>query len=118
MKDRGKVHEMNTVKAKRWAAMVLSAFAFVALLAGCTNCHMIDIANGDMFSYSYAPWESPEGKEMAARARYYEWGSRTKYRKGTWHRVEITMFDAGEDCSQTNVLKRARYWIEGEKEDE
>lgn len=90
--------------------------AALLAFAGCTNCHMIDLANGDRFSYSYAPWESHKGEEMAARSRYYEWGARTQYPKGTWHRVEITMFDAGEDCSQTNVLKRARYWVEGEKE--
>lgn len=91
---------------------------FVALLTGCTNCLMFDLVNGDCFSYSYAPWESREGEEMAARARYYERGCRTQYRKGTRHRVEITVYAEGEDCSQTNVLKKAVYRIEGEKEAE
>lgn len=92
--------------------------AFAAPLAGCTNCLMIDLVNDDVFSYNYAPWESRRGEEMAARARYYERGCRTQYRKGTWHRVEIAVYAEGGDCSQTNVLKKASYRVEGEKEAE
>lgn len=91
---------------------------FVALLAGCTNCLMFDLVNNDCFSYSYAPWESRNGEEMAARARYYEQGCRTQYPKGTWHRVEIAVYAEGENCSQTNALKKASYRVEGEKEAE
>lgn len=58
----------------------------------------------------------PQGRGDGGEVKVLRVGARTQYPKGTWHRVEITMFDVGEDCSQTNVLKRARYWIEGEKE--
>ena len=87
-----------------------------ALVAGCTSCHCIDIANGDFYGYSYAPWQSKNSKDMAARAEYYEWGARTQYGADTCHRIEIVMYDSGDTTEQTNVLKRARYWICGEKE--
>ena len=79
---------------------------------------MIDLVNDDWFSYNYAPWESHKGEEMAARVRYYERECRTQCRKGTWRRVEIAVYADGENYSQTNVLKKVIYWVEGEKEAE
>ena len=93
----------------------LITIALVALVAGCTKSFNIDLCNGDLYGYSYAPWQSRDAKDMAARAEYYECGARTQYGKDTWHRIEIVMYQ-GDRHSQTNVIKRAKYWIRGEKE--
>ena len=89
--------------------------ALVALVSGCTRSFNIDLYNGDQYGYSYAPWQSEQAEDMAARAKYYEWGARTQYGKDTWHRIEIVMYQ-GDRYGQTNVIKRAKYWIRGEKE--
>lgn len=94
----------------------IMTIVLAALVAGCTRCYGIDIANGDFYGYSYAPWQSETAKDMAARAEYYEWGARTQYDTNCWHRIEIVMYDSGCTTEQTNVLKRARYWIAGEKD--
>lgn len=93
----------------------LITIALVALVSGCTRSFNIDLYNGDQYGYSYAPWQSEQAKDMAARAEYYEWGARTQYGNDVWHRIEIVMYQ-GDRHSQTNVIKRAKYWIRGEKE--
>ena len=89
--------------------------SFVALAAGCTSVYSIDLSNRDRYGFSYAPWQSRNAKDMASRAEYYEWGARTHYGNDVWHRIEIVMYQ-GDRYGQTNVIKRAKYWIRGEKE--
>ena len=99
--------------------MRLIIAASVAALCGCTTCFCVDVANGDRYGYSTWTWSSETSKvcaDLEARARYYGWGARTQYGKDVWHRIEVIMYDEGSSVSQTNVLKRARYWVRGEKE--
>ena len=92
----------------------LISIALVALVSGCMRSFNIDLYNDDRYGYSYFPWQRKQAKDMAARAEYYEWGARTQYGKDTWHRIEIVMYQ-GDRYSQTNVIKRAKYWICGDK---
>ena len=95
----------------------LMAIALV-VLCGCTSHFCIDISNGDRYGFKTWPWTSESGEwcaDLEARAAYYGWGARTQYPTNVYHRIEIVMYEEGRDVSQTNVLKRARYWIRGEK---
>ena len=97
---------------------MLLMFATLAL-CGCTSHFCIDISNGDRYGFKTWPWTSESGERCAdleARAAYYGWGARTQYGTNECHRIEIIMYENGWSVEQTNVLKRARYWIKGEKE--
>lgn len=91
----------------------------VLALCGCTHHMNIDISNGDTYCFRTWSWASRMAEECAdleARAAYYGWGARTQYKTNECHRIEVIMYDEGKSAaSQTNVLKRARYWIWGEK---
>lgn len=87
-------------------------------LCGCTSHFCIDVDNNDLYGYRTWPWDSRMAEECAdleARARYYGRGARTRYGTNVCHRIEVTLYGEGKDVSQTNVLKRARYWIWGER---
>lgn len=99
---------------------LITAATLAAALCGCTVIHCFDLYNGDSYGYRTWVWDSRMAERCAdleARARYYGWGARTQYGTNVCHRIEVIMYDEGSDVSQTNVLKRARYWIRGEKED-
>ena len=85
-------------------------------LVGCGSmCAVIDINNNDTYGYRVLPWENDDEENAAARARYYVWGARTQYPTGQCHRVEILLYEEGKEWSDTNVMKRAHYWVWGEK---
>lgn len=93
--------------------------ALAVALCGCSHCVCFDISNGDRYGYSTWAWSSRMSEvcaDLKARAGYYGWGARTQYGTNVCHRIEVIMYDEGSSVSQTNVLKRARYWIWGEKE--
>ena len=95
----------------------LIAIAAVAL-CGCTSNMAIDLRNRDVYGYRTWAWYSRQEERCAdleARARHYGWGARTQYGTNVCHRIEVVMYDRGTDVSQTNVLKKARYWIWGER---
>jgi hypothetical protein len=96
---------------------MLLTFA-VLVVCGCTSHFVIDVSTGDRYGFKTWPWTSESGEwcaDLEARAAYYGWGARTQYPTNVYHRIKIVMYDEGSDVSQTNVLKRARYWIRGEK---
>ena len=95
----------------------LTAIALL-VLCGCTSHFVIDVSTGDRYGFKTWLWTSESGEwcaNLEARAAYYGWGARTQYPTNVYHRIEIIMYEEGRDVSQTNVLKRARYWIRGEK---
>ena len=101
------------------AAVVLCGLAAALWLCGCTSHFNVDLANGDMYGFKTWPWDSQMAEECAdlkARAEYYGWGARTQYATNECHRIEVVMFDEGKSTAQTNVIKRARYWIWGERQ--
>lgn len=97
----------------------LIAAAALAALCGCTSHMAIDMRNRDVYGYRTWAWNSEMAERCAdleARAAYYGWGARTKYGTNVCHRIEVVMYDCGTDVSQTNVLKKARYWVWGERQ--
>lgn len=103
---------------KRPTMKGLATAAAMMALCGCTDTFCIDVSTGDRYGFRTWSWDSEMVKvcaDLRARADYYGWGARTQYPTDVYHRIEVIMYDAGSDVSQTNVLKRARYWIKGEK---
>lgn len=96
----------------------LIAAAALAALCGCTSHTAIDLQNRDVYGYRTWAWSSEQEERCAdleARAAYYGWGARTQYPTNECHRIEVTLYGEGKDVSQTNTLKRARYWVWGER---
>lgn len=96
----------------------LFLIAVLAVVCGCTSHFVIDVSTGDRYGFKTWPWTSESGEwcaDLEARAAYYGWGARTQYGTNECHRIEIIMYENGRNVKQTNVLKRARYWIKGEK---
>ena len=95
--------------------MIAAALA----LCGCTNCAVVDISNNDVYGYRKWPWYTPGQEETASiqgQLAHWCWGARTQYPTGTYHRVEIRLYEAGDSLAQTNIMKRSWIWLEGEKE--
>ena len=87
-------------------------------VCGCTSHSVFDVSTGDLYGYRTWPWTSEDGElcaDLEARVAYYGWGARTQYGTNECHRIEVIMYENGWSDEQTNVMKRAWYWIRGEK---
>lgn len=114
-----RMQELVTELRMNVVRLIVAASAVA--LCGCSTCTCVDISNSDVYGYRTWAWDSEMSKmcaDLVARVRHYGWGARTQYGTNVWHRIEVIMYDEGSDVSQTNVLKRARYWIRGEREAE
>jgi len=86
-------------------AVVLAAFA------GCTSCMLVDISQGDAFSYRYSPWDNRDAEEAGARVKYWAYVGPKHYPTNEVLRMKLELYRG------TNCIKQAFYDFPGTGEE-
>lgn len=74
------------------------------ILGGCTSSLLIDLSQGDIFQYKYAPWQNQGIEEASQRVRYWCYEGPRHYATNKVVRLDMRLY-----LDETNLIKKASY---------